>query len=115
MAKQVPAAVRTVKWQEVEVPTVYSNTTGIGMTAFDINLVFGEIVRNEAESTLAVPRVRIVLSPEQAVNVAKMLTMVTETYRKVNGEIRSSGTIDVSAMSKTAEAQLAQMVNNTSK
>lgn len=115
MEKQIPAPVRAVKWKEVEFPTVYSNTTGIGMTAFDINLIFGEIAHADAETTIAIPRVRIVLSPEQAVNVAKMLTMATETYRKANGEIRSSGAIDIAAMAKSAETQLAKIGNSTTK
>jgi len=95
---------RIAKWKEGEFPTVYCNMMGIGMTPFDINIIFGEVVEGDETSLTGVPRVKILLAPEQAVNLMKLLSVAVDAYVKANGSIRTAGAVDVVEMSGQFEA-----------
>lgn len=112
MAKTEPvkAIKRVAKWKEVEVQTVYANMMGIGMTPFDINIIFGEVAETDADSLTGVPKIKILLAPEQALNLIKLLSFAVDAYVKSNGTMRTSGAVDVGELSVQLEA-LTKKVN----
>jgi hypothetical protein len=44
---------------------------------------------------VANPRVKVLLAPEQAANLAKLLNSVLDQYVKNNGQLRTSGKVDL--------------------
>jgi hypothetical protein len=95
---------RPAKWLEIEHPSIYANMLGIGMTAFDINIIFGEIIKADPSSVTGTPKVKIILAPEQAQNLIKLLTVAINSYAKANGPLRSSGSVDVEELTENFEA-----------
>jgi hypothetical protein len=97
---------RIMKWKEQESPTVYSNMIGIGMTPFDINLIFGEVVESDGNTVTGVPRVKILLTPEQALNLQKLLSVTVDAYIKSNGPLRTAGAVDTVELAAQVEASM---------
>ncbi len=91
---------RTAKWKEIEFPVVYANMMGIGMTPFDINVIFGEVVESDEKTITGKPLVKILLTPEQAANLIKLVSIALESYTNANGALRTSGTVDVKEMTE---------------
>jgi hypothetical protein len=91
------------RWKEQEYPTVYSNLMGFGMTPFDINLIFGEVDSATTTEVVGIPRVKLILTPEQAANLYKMLGVAVQAFVANNGALRSVGAIDVDSISKQVE------------
>jgi hypothetical protein len=100
---------RQFKWVEAEHPTIYSNQMGVGMTPFDIAIVFGEVTGAEAGLVTGVPRVKILLSPEQASNLAKLLAVSVEAFAKANGPIRTSGAVDQNEIAQQLQTQSSKL------
>lgn len=84
---------RAAKVLEADHPTVYSNFIGVGATQFDVSIVFGEITGTDGPNALATPRVKIVVAPEQAANLVRMLSATLENYVAHNGPLRNLGKI----------------------
>ena len=84
-----------VKWKEQDYPTVYSNLMGFGMTPFDLAIVFGEVGDATPEQVTGIPRVKVLLTPEQASNLVKLLSLALNSYVENNGQIRSAGAANV--------------------
>jgi hypothetical protein len=101
MAKSnsVKPTMRVAKWKEGEVPTIYANMMGIGMTPFDVNIVFGEVLEADEKFLIGVPKIKVLLAPEQAVNLMKLLSVAVDAYVKANGTLRTSGAVDVTGLS----------------
>jgi hypothetical protein len=95
---------RIAKWKDVEYPTVYANMMGIGMTPFDINIIFGEVLEGDENSITGLPKTKILLSPEQAANLIKLVSIALDAYVKVNGPTRTAGAVDVVEASGQFEA-----------
>ena len=91
------------KFKEIEYPTVYSNMMGIGMTPFDIAIVFGEVDHATTDEVLAIPRVKVLLAPEQAANLLQMLGAALTKFSENNGNLRQLGRITPSATEKTKQ------------
>ncbi len=64
---------KEMKWKEQDYPTVYANLMGVGMTPFDIAIVFGEVGDSTATEVIGIPRLKLLLAPEQAANLQKIL------------------------------------------
>jgi hypothetical protein len=79
-----------IKWKEKEFPSIYANIMGIGMSPFDIAMMFGEIVDTTFTEITAIPKAKIILSPEQASNLMKLLQFALSNYVKNNGQLRSN-------------------------
>jgi hypothetical protein len=109
-AEPVKATKRIAKWKEAEYPTVYANMIGIGMTPFDINIILGEVLESDETCLTGVPKIKILLAPEQAVNLMKLLSIAVDAYVKSNGTMRTSGAVDVAELSGQFEA-LTKKVN----
>ena len=88
-------AVRTARFKEIEYPSIYSNFMGIAATPFDVGIIFGEVVASEGNEVVPNPRVKVLLAPEQAANLAKLLNSVLDQYVKNNGQLRTSGKVDL--------------------
>ena len=95
-----------MKWKELEHPTVYSNMIGVGMTPFDINLIFGEVVESDGNTVTGAPRVKILLSPEQVANLQKLLSVTMNAYTKANGPIRTAGAVEIAELTEQIEAAM---------
>lgn len=89
------AVKRIAKWKEIEFPAIYANMMGIGMTSFDINLIFGEVLESDEKTLTGRPLVKVLLAPEQAANLVKLLSIALESYATTHGTLRTSGAIDV--------------------
>src|SRR5260370_29817335 len=76
---------QVVKWKELDHPSVYANIIGFGMSQFDINLIFGEIGDSTPSQAVAIPKVKVFLTPEQAANTMKLLSVALEAYVAGNG------------------------------
>lgn len=86
---------QTVKWKDQEHPTVYANLMGFGMTPFDLSIIFGEVGDATPEHVTGIPRVKVLLTPEQASNLATLLGVALSTYVTNNGQLRTSGAVNV--------------------
>lgn len=98
-----------MKWKEQEHPTFYSNMLGIGMTPFDITVIFGEVTEADGTTVTGTPRVKVLLAPEQAVNLMKMLSVAVDSFTKTNGAIRTAGAVDAAEMARNIEASKAKV------
>ena len=77
---------------------------GFAMSPFDISLIFGEIGESTPTEVTGIPKVRVILSPEQASNLLKLLEVAVETYVANNGQLRTSGAVNVAELNKQVEA-----------
>lgn len=89
-----------MKWKEQEHPVVYANVMGLGMTPFDIALVFGEIGDSTSTEVTGIPRVKILLAPEQAANLMQLLGLALKTFVENNGQLRTSGAVNLEEINK---------------
>jgi hypothetical protein len=94
-----------VKWKEQEFPSVYSNIMGFGLSAFDITLIFGEIGEVTPTEVTGIPKAKVILVPEQAANLIKLLEIGLATYVQNNGALRTSGAVDMEVLASQVEAQ----------
>lgn len=78
-------------------PVFYTNVGSVQSTPFDIQIIFGEVTQL-AEQVLGVARARIVMSPEYAVLLAKILNMRVEAFKKQHGALRNlASAVDTTA------------------
>jgi hypothetical protein len=70
--------------------TAYSNIAQVIATAFDIQIVFAEMVETDDEVVRAQPRARIVMSPEQAMLLVHTLSSRLNQFQEANGPLRQS-------------------------
>jgi len=96
---------QVVKWKEQEFPSVYANIMGFGLSPFDITLIFGEIGETTPTEVVGIPKAKIILSPEQAANLIKLLDLGLSTYVQNNGPLRTSGAVDVELLASQVKAQ----------
>jgi hypothetical protein len=84
---------QTVRFKEVEYPSIYSNIMGITASPFDVGIIFGEVEAAVGSEIIANPRVKVLLAPEQAANLARLLNSVLDQYVKNNGQLRTGGSM----------------------
>jgi hypothetical protein len=86
--------------------SVYANNTAFQMNAFDISLIFGEILEANEQTSIATveQRVRIVMSPLHAKLFSLVMLQNIQTYEGRFGEIRVPAG---QAMLRTADGDLA--------
>jgi hypothetical protein len=102
---------RIAKWKEVEFPAVYANMMGIGMTPFDVNIIFGEVLESDEKSLTGRPLVKVLISPEQAGNLIKLLSIALDSFTKTNGALRTAGAIDVKETAEEMNRALVPKAN----
>jgi hypothetical protein len=77
-----------------EYRSVYANNVALGISAFDISLVFGEIMGSEDGKTVNVEqRVRVTMSPQHAKALVMVLAENLHNYEKNIGPIPLPETI----------------------
>jgi hypothetical protein len=86
---------QSLKWKDQEFPSFYANIMGFGMSPFDITLIFGEIGESTASEVTAIPKAKILLAPEQAANLMKLLGVALASYIENNGKLRTAGAVDL--------------------
>jgi hypothetical protein len=96
---------QVVKWKETDCPTFYSNVIGFTLSPFDITLSFGEIGASTLEELNAIPRVKVIVSPEQAANLTKLLTVALSAYVEGNGQLRTGGAVNIDDLNRQIQAQ----------
>ena len=77
---------------------------GFGMTPFDIALMFGLIGDSTPTEVTGIPLVKVILSPEQAANLFKLLSVAISTFAESNGQLRLAGAVDVEDLRLKVEA-----------
>lgn len=85
---------QTVTWNEEKMVTYYSNLIGISMTPFDIGIIFGQIGKATGTDIEGLSLAKIILSPEQAQNLIKLLMISVTKYMQTSGELRAAGAVD---------------------
>ena len=96
---------RGMRWVKQDHPTIYANLIGYAMTPFDVSLTFGEVGESTDAELLGIPKVKVTFSPEQAQNLQKLLTVAIDSYVRNNGQLRTSGAMDVNEFIKQLEGQ----------
>jgi hypothetical protein len=104
-APKLPSG-QTVTWREDGLVTHYANLMALSMTPFDISLMFGEVGKATIEEVEGIARAKIILSPEQALNLMKLLSLAVEKYIQGNGPLRVSGAINEAAFSEALNQHL---------
>jgi len=100
---------QVVKWKDQDFPSTYANIMGLGMTPFDISLLFGEIGDSTPTEVTGIPKAKIILSPEQAANLVRLIGLALSTYVQNNGKLRNAGAIDMEVLKKDIEAQFVKV------
>jgi hypothetical protein len=98
---------QVVKWQKLEIPPVYANIIGFGMSGFDIHLLFGEIGESTSSEVTAIPKAKVFLTPEQASNTMKLLGVALDDYVARYGPLRTAGLVKVADIKAQIETQRA--------
>lgn len=102
----MPQTKRTAVWETKDHPTVYANMMGIGMTPFDIGIIFGEVIKSDETTLTGTPKVKVLMTPEQAQNLIKLLGVAVSAYEQSNGAIRNSGAVDVGDFKESFDASM---------
>ena len=68
--------------------TVYANNLALGMTAFDISIIFGEALGVKDGRTVIQQRVKVMMSPLLAKLLARSVTESVAQYEGQFGEIK---------------------------
>lgn len=84
---------RTARFKEIEYPSIYSNIMGVTATPFDVGIIFGEVDAATDSEIVASPRAKVLLAPEQAANLVKLLNSVLDQFVKNNGQLRTDGNV----------------------
>ena len=58
-------------WSKIDHPTYYANIMQIGLSPFDISIVFGKVADATLEEITCVPNATVTISPEQAANLVQ--------------------------------------------
>ena len=96
---------QVVKWKEHEFPSIYANIMGFALSPFDVTLIFGEIGEATPTEVVGIPKAKIILSPEQAANLIKLLQLGLSTYVQNNGQLRTAGAVDMELLASQVKAQ----------
>jgi hypothetical protein len=93
--KTEQAAIRNPKcsWLPQQHPTIYSNLLGVGITPFDLAIIFGEIANITEDEVVGNPKVKIYLAPEQVGNLIRMLEESLKMYTTNAGPLRSQQSV----------------------
>ena len=78
---------------------------GFALSPFDITLIFGEIGDATPTEVVGIPKARVILSPEQAANLIKLLDLGLATYVQNNGQLRTSGAVDTDLLASQVRSQ----------
>ena len=104
---------QTVTWREDGIVTVYANLMALSMTPFDISVILGEVGKATIEEVEGIARARIILSPEQASNLTKLLSLAVEKYIQNNGPLRVSGAVNEEAFAAALNQNLMGKANES--
>jgi len=96
---------QTVVWKDEAFPTVYSNLIGFSLTPFDISIMFGEVGEGTHTEIKGTPKVKVLLSPEQASNLMKLLGVAIKSYVEANGLLRAGGAVNIDDLQKQMDVQ----------
>lgn len=93
MESAIKLGTQKSRFKDVEYPTIYCNMMGIGATAYDITLILGEVESATKDEVVGIPKMKLLLAPEQAQNLLTMVKAVLDQYIKHNGPLRESGRV----------------------
>lgn len=88
---QAPQPQRRIEFVKPPTGTMYtySNHIGIGHTAFDVRLIFGEITDVNDERAEITQRVQVTMSWLEAKALQEWLGTVVKQYEDYNGQIKT--------------------------
>ncbi|MGD0974820.1 MAG: DUF3467 domain-containing protein [Candidatus Korobacteraceae bacterium] len=72
-------------------PSVYSNNVAIGSTAFDVRIIFGEVLDTHGGELVIEQRVQVTMAWLEAKLLKDILTQRIDGYEKANGPIKLPG------------------------
>ena len=80
-----------IEWKEEQFPSIYSNVVSVGVTPFDIFILLGEVESATPSSVKAKPRVKVIVSPEQASILMQTIQQALAKFVEGNGPLRPAG------------------------
>ena len=95
---------QTIRWAEGEMVSHYANIMALSMTPFDISVIFGQIGTATVSEVEAAAKVKVILSPEQAANLMKLLMVAVAKYTAGNGLLRTAGALDEEEFAKVLDS-----------
>jgi len=98
-------AVQRIEWKEEQFPSIYANVMAVGITPFDISILLGEVEGASASVVKAKPRVRVIVSPEQASLLMQTIAQGLAKFVEGNGPLRPVGKQQLDATNFKFEAQ----------
>lgn len=81
-------------------PTFYANVIGVGSTPYDVTLLLGEMQNATETQITATPRAKIILTPELAANLGRLLDAIVLAYIDGNGPLRAAGQSSVEELKR---------------
>ena len=97
---------QVVNWDYSGSQTVYANIMGFSMSPFDIAITFGHIGVATPTEVEALANVKVLISPEQADNLMKLLTIAVRAFVENNGPLRTIGALNEDSINQQLEASL---------
>jgi hypothetical protein len=88
--KQI-AGPQAIEWLTDQHSSVYSNISAVGVTPFDLSIIFGEVASATQAAVRARPLVKVLVSPEQASILVQVLQQSLKTFVDGNGPLRPAG------------------------
>jgi Protein of unknown function (DUF3467) len=87
-------------WKDAECPSYYSNIMQLGLTPFDISVVFGEVNAATSAEVTCTPKAKIILAPEEVANLMQMLAAALQAYTNQFGQLRNAPIIQPTDVEK---------------
>jgi len=83
--------VQRIEWKEEQIPSIYANVMAVGITPFDISILLGEVESASTSVVKARPKVKIIVSPEQASLLMQTIAQGLAKFQEGNGPLRPVG------------------------
>jgi hypothetical protein len=94
---------QVVQWNNDHLVSHYSNLMALSMSAFDISIIFGELGQASPETVEGIAKAKIILCPEQALNLMTLLSIAVQKFTEGNGPLRASAKVDGDAFKKAID------------
>jgi hypothetical protein len=89
--KNTAQVLQKIEWNDEQIPSVYANVMAVGITPFDISILLGEVESASASIVKAKPRVKVIVSPEQASLLMQTIGQALAKFIEGSGQLRPVG------------------------
>jgi hypothetical protein len=103
--KNTAQVVQKIEWKDEQIPSIYANVMAVGITPFDISILLGEVESASESVVKAKPRVKVIVSPEQASLLMQTIAQGLGKFVEGNGQLRSVGKLQLDPKNFKFESQ----------